>query len=110
MEIEKDMEKEEKIKRLKSLKNNIEQYSDDESKVFFVQKLLEEEIVNEKESENNKAYLNTLNSIIEYELFKHTTSRRQKAKTRAKNDYSNLIISFKLAVSMQLNQLELSNQ
>ncbi|MHB0755581.1 hypothetical protein [Polaribacter sp. M15] len=99
MEIEKD----EKIKRLKSLEDKIDIYSENEYHFDSIESLLNNEITKEKESlVSRENYLNQLESIVKYELLKYKGSIKRKPVKGNINDYLALTTRFGLVVSGEL--------
>lgn len=101
------MEKDQKIRRLKSLENSIENYSDKEYHFDTIVKLLKNEINAEENGSARVIYLSALESIVDYELFKYKLSIKKRPKKGDIQDYLTLTRRFSSIVSREIIHLEL---
>lgn len=104
------MNKEKKIKRLKTLINSIDDYSDKEYNFNSIEKLLKKEIQDEENENSKSTYLSSLKSVVDYELPKYKATLKKRPKKGAIMDYNNLVVRFGYLVTGELTHLELSSQ
>lgn len=100
------MEKVDRIDRLKVVMENINKYKDNESNLVKVEFLIKDEIESEKLGENHNAYIESLQGLLNYEVFKCNLSKKKVNKSLIKDDYEYLINRFsRIAESMLRHSL-----